>query len=157
MMVPIRPSPLSLCRVIALPLLSAPEPGKSADEMEEAPPARLPERGEGVLDPLRVTRAMVLLARRLVRPVDHQRAPLDLVDGQVAPIPAVLAVVPVVAHHEEAARGDDLRTPPVAAPLAPEPGLGVGGVGRRLEEVDVGLVERLSIDVDLLVADLERS
>src|SRR4026209_2631046 len=55
------------------------------DHVEEPLPARSAESGQRVPDPLDDARPVVLLARRLVGPVDEQRASLDLVDPQAAP------------------------------------------------------------------------
>src|SRR5688572_23000185 len=90
---------------------------RSTDQMEEAIPARLSECRDAVFRPVTPTRAMVLLPRRLVGPVDDQRASLDLVQRQEAPEPAVAAVVSIISHHEQLARGDLLGAPVVAQPL----------------------------------------
>src|SRR5258708_31041507 len=115
--------------------------------MEEAPPPRLPERGQRVPHPVH-PRATVFLTGSLVGPVHHQRAPFDLVDGQEAPVAAVLAVVAIVAQDEQLARGNHFRPVIVAAALDAEPELRVTGTQRRLQEMDVRLLEWLSLDVD---------
>src|SRR6185369_6349105 len=127
----------------------------SADQMEEAPPPRLAERGQRVPQTVHAS-ATVLLTGGLVGPVHHEGPSLDLVDGQVVPVAAVLAVVAVVAQHEEHSGRDDPRAPIVAAALDAEAEFRVSGVQRRLQEVDIRLVERLAVDVDDLLADLDR-
>src|SRR3990170_7095519 len=54
--------------------------------------------------------------------VNEQRTSADPVAAQEAPVPAVVGVVPVVAHHEEGIRRDDQGTPV----------LQVGAIGPRV-------------------------
>ena len=98
---------------------------------------------------------LVVLALGLVRPVDHQRLALDVLARQEAPVAAVLRVVAVVAHHEVLVRRHRDRSVSLAHV---ERGhfveLRVGR--RRLQEMHVRLVERLAVDVDLLLAHFDR-
>src|SRR6188474_2405016 len=126
---PSLPSPRSPLRPM-LTLRAARRGGRArprllTDHVEEPLPARSAESGQRVPDPLDDARPVVLLARRLVGPVDEQRASLDLVDRQEAPEAAVAAVVPVVPEHEQLPGGHHLRAPGVADRLAAVGVLGV--------------------------------
>src|SRR6185436_17137113 len=116
--VPILPSPFSCPTLISL------LQRRSANQVEESAPARLPERGQGVAQPIEAG-AVVLLPRGLVRPVDEQRPSLDLVAGQRSPETAVAAVVAVVPEHEQVAGRHHLRTPVVPDALGAEAVLGI--------------------------------
>src|SRR3990172_3121533 len=146
------PSPLSLFR----PMLTLRVACSLADHVEEALPARPSERGQGIPNPLHDTGPVVFLPGRLVRPVDQQRSPLDLVARKEAPEAAVAAVVAVVSQHQELALWHCLRPPAVAQPVTCLAVLRIVGAQRRLDEVRVGLEDGLPVDEDLLVADLDR-
>src|SRR5262245_8236749 len=127
----------------------------SPDQMEETLPPGLSEGGRGVAQPLERPGAVILLARRLVRPVDQEGPSLHLVTRQHPPEPAVAAVVAVVAQHEQVPGSDGLRSP-VVARIATLAVLRVPGMERGLQEMHVGLLQGLAVDVDRLLADLHR-
>ena len=90
----------------------------------------------------------------IIRKVDHPWPPLDVVEGEETPVAAVIALVAVVAHHEEVA-GRDLHGAEVVADQV------VVAVVFAFLEYAVVLVQlerlchRIAVDVDLFILDLQ--
>src|SRR5439155_16197196 len=78
-------------------LVSEPLPACACEEVREDRAEPPDGRAQPFVD--------VVLATRLVRPVNQQRLPLDVIPRQEPPVPAVLRVVAVVPHHEVVIRG----------------------------------------------------
>src|SRR5437899_12278005 len=80
------------------------------------------------------------------RPVDEEGLALDLLPPHESPVPAVLRVVAVVAHHEVGVGRDARHLTAVGVPAVRLTAVGE----RRRSGLDVGLDQALAVDVDIL-------
>src|ERR1700726_2446772 len=87
-------------------LVKHPVPPRSREEVHEHRAKAFQRRASAFV--------LVVLASRLVRPVDDERLALDVLARQEAPVSAVLRVVAIVTHDEVLARGDGHRTVAIA-------------------------------------------
>src|SRR4029078_7869858 len=104
-------------------------PAGLGEEMNQDGAEPLRARAEAVVD--------VVFSPRLVRPVNQQRLPFDVIARQEAPVAAVLRVVAIVPHDEVMVRWDRPRA--VVLPHVQRRYLLVL-VRRRRQEMDVGLI-----------------
>src|SRR5688572_6106419 len=122
--------------VVKMVLIMYPKSSRSMYLMEDSiPPDAADEAGQPGL-----------LAER---EVDEQRLALDVLLRHEAPVPAVLRIVAIVAHHEvhPGRHGDG---------LVPHPHVELAAAAflvRRDEVMDVGLVQHRAVDVDTLVPE----
>src|SRR5687767_14763827 len=86
------------------------------------------------------------------REVDEERLALDVLLRHEAPVPAVLRIVAIVAHHEIVSR----RNGDGAVLHAHVEFAAAAFFVRRDEVMDVGLVEHRAVDIDTLVTHLEK-
>src|SRR5438093_7620076 len=85
------------------------------------------------------------------RPVDEEGLALDLLPLHESPVPAVLRVVAVVAHHEAGVGRDARHLTAVGVPAVRLTAVGE----RRRSGLDVGLDQAMAVDVDIVAADLD--
>src|SRR5262245_34470513 len=88
---------------------------------------------------------------RIGREIDEQGPALDVRRRKKAPVPAVLRIVAIVTHHEVLTVRNGDRT----VFLAQVTRLRRRVLGEGLEELDVGLVELIAIDVHQLPSKLQ--
>src|SRR2546425_10805409 len=83
------------------------------------------------------------------RPVDEEGLALDLLPLHESPVPTVLRVVTVVAHHEVRIGGDSGHVTAVGVPAVRLAAVGEG----RWPGLDVGLHQAMAVDEDIVAAD----
>lgn len=91
----------------------------------------------------------------LIRKIDKPGFPFDVADRQKAPVPAVIAVVPVVAHHKEMSGRHDDR-PEVIPDRIIIMIVTFLAINLAVAMDLVGFSDRLIVDEHLFVFDLQR-
>jgi len=127
--------------------------GGLSDEAEHPSPSGFGKEAHDFLQPLRDARPLISIPISPIGKVDNPRFALDVASGQKTPVPAIHAVIAVVAHDKALARGDDNGTKVIPDRIVVMVIL-VPRVDLRIVVDFIFLDDRLVIDVDLFVPDL---